>query len=265
MIVSTRPPIVDLLLSDRVLPVITVDDYHKTYGDTVAVAGLSFSIDGGQILGLVGRNGAGKTTTLRAIAGIIPATSGRLSIAGHDVAFDAVAAKQQLAYIPDDPKLFDSLTVAEHLQFTASAYGVSGFDERSKQLLEQFELTEKKDALAQELSRGMRQKVAICCGYLHEPRAILFDEPLTGLDPQGIRTLKQSIRDRAGGGAAIIISSHLLALVEDLCTHLLILERGQSRFFGPMSEARAAFSAQAGETSLEDVFFRATEGTVEVV
>jgi ABC-2 type transport system ATP-binding protein len=239
---------------------IIVDDYHKTYRETVAVAGLSFRVEAGQILGLVGPNGAGKTTTLRAVAGIIPPTRGRLLVAGHDLAVDPVAAKQRFAYIPDDPKLFDALTVTEHLEFVAVAYGVSDWSDKVARLLEQFELIEKKDALAQELSRGMRQKVAICCGYLHDPAAILFDEPLTGLDPRGIRTLKQSIVERAQSGAAIVISSHLLSLVEDLCTHLLILERGRSRFCGPVSEARALFADHTGEASLEEVFFRVTEG-----
>ena len=150
--------------------------------------------------------------------------------------------------------------MAEHLEFVAKAYGVADWSDKIARLLEQFELTEKKDALAQELSRGMRQKVAICCGYLHDPVAILFDEPLTGLDPRGIRTLKQSIVERAQGGAAIVISSHLLSLGEDLCTHLLILERGRSKFCGPVSAARALFADHTGEASLEEVFFRATEG-----
>lgn len=239
---------------------IEVHDYHKTYRDTVAVAGLSFRVEPGQILGLVGPNGAGKTTTMRAIAGIIPATRGRLSVAGFDVSVDPVAAKQRFAYIPDDPKLFDALTVDEHLTFIAAAYQVADASDKVARLLEQFELLDKRSALAQELSRGMRQKVAICCGYLHDPLAILFDEPLTGLDPRGIRTLKQSIRDRARGGAAIMISSHLLSLVEDLCTHLLILERGHSRYFGPVDQARTVFADLSEEASLEEIFFRVTEG-----
>ena len=243
---------------------IEVVDYHKTYRDTVAVAGLSFRVEPGQILGLVGPNGAGKTTTMRAIAGIIPPTRGRLSVAGYDVAVDPVSAKQRFAYIPDDPKLFDALTVDEHLAFIAAAYQVTDAPEKVEQLLAQFELTEKRDALAQELSRGMRQKVAICCGYLHDPAAILFDEPLTGLDPRGIRTLKQSIVERAQGGAAIMISSHLLSLVEDLCTHLLILERGRSRYCGPVAEARMAFSSLSAEASLEEIFFHVTEGGATV-
>jgi ABC-2 type transport system ATP-binding protein len=123
-------------------------------------------------------------------------------------------------------------------------------------------MAEHSGKLAPELSRGMRQKVAICCAYLHNPKAILVDEPLTGLDPHGIRTMKQSLKDRSAAGSAVIISSHLLALVEDLCTHLLILHQGRSLFFGPVDEARTAF-AGTSERSLEEVFFRATEGSTE--
>jgi ABC-2 type transport system ATP-binding protein len=237
---------------------IQVVDYHKLYRQTVAVAGISFEVQPGQILGLLGPNGAGKTTTMRAIAGIIPPTSGRLIVAGHDVVADPVAAKRELAYVPDDPKLFEALTVWEHLLFMAAAYRVASWQPIAEQLLEQFELTEKRDTPAQELSRGMRQKVAIACAYLHHPKAILFDEPLTGLDPRGIRTMKQSVRDRCAAGAAVVVSSHLLALVEDLCTHLLILHRGKQLFWGTAPEAHASFAA--GEQSLEEVFFTATEG-----
>jgi ABC-2 type transport system ATP-binding protein len=174
------------------------------------------------------------------------------------VVADPVAAKRALAYVPDDPKLFDTLTVWEHLDFVASAYRVTNFEARASCLLAQFELEEKRNTVAQELSRGMRQKVGVCCAYLHDPQAILFDEPLTGLDPRGIRTLKDSVRQRATAGAAVIISSHLLELVEDLCTHLLILHHGKRLFFGPLDEARATFAGHAADASLEEVFFRAT-------
>jgi len=237
---------------------IQVQGFHKTYRDTVAVADLSFEVLPGQVLGMLGPNGAGKTTTMRAIAGIIPPTLGRLFVAGRDVRMDPVGAKAALAYVPDDPKLFEALTVWEHLRFIASAYRVAtGWEVHANQLLEQFELVEKRDALAGELSRGMRQKVAICCAYLHRPAAILFDEPLTGLDPRGIRTMKDSVRGVAGAGAAVVVSSHLLALVEDLVTHLLIVHKGRRLFFGPAAEAREAFAA-TGDASLEDVFLRAT-------
>jgi len=240
-------------------PVLQVIDYHKMYLDTVAVSGLSFEIWPGQILGLLGPNGAGKTTTMRAISGIIPPTRGKLIVAGRDVTADPVGAKSQLAYVPDDPKLFDTLTVWEHLEFNAAAYRIADWKPSAEALLKQFELTEKRDTVSQDLSRGMRQKVAICCAYLHEPKAILFDEPMTGLDPRGIRTLRESVIQRAQAGAAILISSHLLALVEDLCTNLLILHHGRSLFFGKMEDARTAFAAVDQDSSLEEVFFRATE------
>jgi ABC-2 type transport system ATP-binding protein len=238
---------------------IQVRDFHKSYRETVAVAGLSFEVAAGEVLGLVGPNGAGKTTTLRAIAGILPPTQGRLAVGGFDIAVDPLAAKAQLAYVPDDPKLFESLTVWEHLEFVAAAYRVGDFAPKAEALLRQFELDQKRGTLAQELSRGMRQKAAICCAYLHEPKAILLDEPLTGLDPQGIRTMKESVVERARAGAAVIVSSHLLALVEDVCTHLLILDRGKRIYFGRIEEARATFAEAGVSASLEEVFFRAIQ------
>lgn len=242
---------------------VVVERFHKTYRETVAVADLSFRVDATQILGLVGPNGAGKTTTIRALSGIIPPTQGRLLIGQHDVAIEPIEAKRHFAYIPDDPKLFDMLTVWEHLQFSARIYHITDaqLDERANRLLDVFDLREKKDTVAQELSRGMRQKVAISCAFLHQPQVIVFDEPLTGLDPRAIRTLKDQILQRASEGAAIMISSHLLSLVEDICTHLLILSKGQRRFFGPLGELRSAFSEISGDASLEEVFFHATDGT----
>jgi ABC-2 type transport system ATP-binding protein len=240
---------------------ILVEDYHKTYGATVAVAGITFSVAPAEILGLVGPNGAGKTTTLRALAGILMPTRGRLAIAGHDLVREPVAAKAALAYVPDEPRLFDHLTVWEHLRFAAEVYRVADWKPRAEALLTQFELVEKRDAPAAELSRGMRQKLAICGAYLHRPRAILFDEPLTGLDPRGIRTIRDSIHEQASGGAAIIVSSHLLSLVEDLCTSVLILHRGRQLLHGPLGELRREISASGRQESLEDVFFRLTEGS----
>jgi ABC-2 type transport system ATP-binding protein len=238
---------------------IVVENFHKTYGSTVAVQGVSFSVAPGAILGLVGPNGAGKTTTMRALAGILTPTRGRLAVAGHDVAREPVAAKSRLAYVPDDPNLFESLTVWEHLQFVASAYRVKDWAPRAEVLVEQFELTTKRDALASELSRGMRQKVAICCGFLHDPGAILLDEPLTGLDPRGIRTMQDSIRRRAEAGAAVMVSSHLLSLVEDLCTSVLVLHRGRKLLHEGLAELRRRVDEEGRHETLEDLFFRLTE------
>jgi ABC-2 type transport system ATP-binding protein len=238
---------------------IVVEDYHKTYGDTVAVAGISFDVAPGEILGLVGPNGAGKTTTLRALAGILTPTRGRLLLDGHDLAREPVAAKAALAYVPDDPRLFDHLTVWEHLLFVAALYRVPDWQPEAEALLAQFELTEKRDALTSELSRGMRQKVAICCGYLHRPRAILLDEPLTGLDPRGIRTMKDSVQRRAADGAAVMVSSHLLSLVEDLCTSVLILYRGRQLLHERLDDLRRRLTEDGRHETLEELFFRLTE------
>lgn len=242
------------------LPIV-VHDFCKNYGATPAVSGLSFSVAPGQILGLLGPNGAGKTTTLRALAGILKPTQGQLAISGHDLETDALAAKAFLAYVPDEPKLFDQLTVWEHLRFVARLYRVHDWTGAAGALLDRFELQEKRDTLAAELSRGMRQKVAICCGYLHEPGVVLLDEPLTGLDPRGIRTMKDSIMERAGAGVAFIVSSHLLSLVEDLCTSLLILRKGRQVLHTTLAELRQQVASGSARESLEDLFFRMTEGT----
>ena len=239
---------------------IKVEDYHKAYKDTIAVGGLTFDVPAGAVLGLVGPNGAGKTTTLRAIAGIIQPTRGNLFVDDYNVVLQPKQAKQKLAYIPDEPRLFEALTVWEHLQFSAAAYQVKNFEPIAISLLEQFELIDKKDTAAQELSRGMRQKVAICSAYLHEPAAILFDEPHTGLDPHGIRTMKETVQQRADAGAAVIVSSHLLSLIEDTCSHLLILIKGESEFFGTLDDVHAQYPELGHGSSLEDIFFHATKG-----
>ncbi|MBL0940999.1 MAG: ABC transporter ATP-binding protein [Gemmatimonadaceae bacterium] len=236
---------------------IDVSGYTKQYGDTVAVQSLSFSVAPGDVLGLVGPNGAGKTTTLRALAGILQPTAGTIRIADIDLQQDPVAAKSRLAFIPDEPALFDYLTVAEHLQFVARLYGVPDAAPRIPVLLEELELTAKRDALPPELSRGMKQKLAIACGLLHQPSALLLDEPLTGLDPVGIRRMKETISARAREGTAVVLSSHLLHLVEELCTRLLVIRRGEAVAFGTIAEIVEARPELAGH-SLEEMFIALT-------
>ena len=238
---------------------ITVTNFSKQYKGFTAVKNLSFSIEPGQILGLVGPNGAGKTTTLRALCGIIPPTSGQLLIAGHDIVEAPIAAKQNIGYIPDDPRLFDTMTVWEHLAFTAAAHKLKDFENNAEALLLSFELTHKRNTLVHNLSRGMRQKVAIACAFLHDPKVILFDEPLTGLDPQGIRGIQQAIRERAEAGAAIIISSHLLSLIENLCTHIMVLNLGECRRFGTMREVLSEVGQTDKNSALEEAYFSITQ------
>jgi ABC-2 type transport system ATP-binding protein len=235
-----------------------VEGLTKLYGEFTAVNDLSFSIQPGEVVGLVGPNGAGKTTTLRCLAGIIPPSRGTVRVAGHDLKTDALAAKRQLAFLTDEPRLFDYLTVWQHLNFVARIYQVADYEKIGATLLEELELAGKRDALPGELSRGMKQKLVIACGLLHSPRVIYFDEPLTGLDPYGIRKMKDTILRRARDGAAIIISSHLLHLVEEICTRLLILKNGRKIADGTLADVTRQFSSQTDDASLEEIFFRAT-------
>src|SRR3954467_9911138 len=236
---------------------ISVNGLTKLYGEFTAVDSVSFDVGPGEILGLVGPNGAGKTTTLRSLAGIIPPTAGVITIAGHDMRTDAIAAKRALALIPDEPHLFEYLSVEEHLRFIGRLYGVADVETRMPALLQELELSEKRRALPGELSRGMRKKLAIACGLLHDPSVLILDEPLTGLDPGGMRRMRETIQTRAANGAAIILSSHLLNLVEELCDKLLVVRQGQCVAFGTIDDIIGAHPHLAGK-SLEDVFLALT-------
>ena len=236
---------------------IDVSHLTKRYDQFTAVRDLSFSVQPGEVMGLVGPNGAGKTTTLRCATGIIPATEGTIRLCGIDIVDDPIGAKRQLAFIPDEPRLFDYLTVWQHMNFVARLYGVADFAPRAEALLARLEMADKKLLLPGELSRGMKQKLAIACGLLHQPKVVIFDEPLTGLDPGGIRRMKDVMRTLARDGVAIILSSHLLSLLEEVCTHLLILKDGEKVAVGTVADVHAQFS-DGSDLSLEDVFFRAT-------
>src|SRR3954447_8936401 len=237
---------------------IEVIKLSKNYGDFQAVKELSFTVKEGEILGLVGPNGAGKTTTLRALAGIHPPTEGNIAICGADLREAPVDAKRHLAFMPDEPRLFDYLTVEEHLQFVARIYGVADFRERMEPLLAELELGDKRRALPAELSRGMKQKLMIACGLVHAPDVLIFDEPLTGLDPLGIRRMKQSITRRARDGASIILSSHLLHLVEELCHSVLVIQNGTSISYGPIEDLKWRMAQGRGDVSFEEAFLRIT-------
>ena len=235
-----------------------VQGLTKLYGEFAAVSDLDFAVQSGEVVGLVGPNGAGKTTTLRCLAGIIPPTRGAIHVCGYDILHEPILAKQQLAFFTDEPRLFDYLTVWQHLNFVARIYQVAEYEKLGIALLEELELLPKRDALPGELSRGMKQKLAIACGLLHSPKAIFFDEPLTGLDPMGIRRMKDSIIKRARDGAAIIISSHLLHLVEEISSRIIILKDGRKIIDGTLAEVAQKFSGPAGDENLEEIFFRAT-------
>jgi ABC-2 type transport system ATP-binding protein len=241
---------------------LAVDHFSRTYqaasGTFTAVDDLSFAVAGGEIVGLIGPNGAGKTTTLRSIAGILKPTSGVIRIDGHDIVADPIDAKRRLAFMPDEPHLFEYLTVAEHLRLVARLYAVDDFDRRAAALLDELELTGKERSLPGELSRGMRQKVVIACGLVRHATTLLFDEPLTGLDPIGIRRMRNTIAARAQQGAAILLSSHLLHLVQEVCSRVIIMDRGRKIADGTFDELASRADLAAAGSNLEQIFFRVT-------
>src|SRR5215471_20569997 len=172
---------------------IAVEHFTRTYGTFTAVDDLTLTVNAGEIVGLIGPNGAGKTTTLRSLAGILRPTSGRVAIDGHDIVDQGIEAKRRLAFMPDEPHLFEYLTVEEHLRLVGRLYGIVGVDARARPLLDELQLAGKERSLPGELSRGMRQKVVIACGLIRDATTLLFDEPLTGLDPIGIKRMRDTI------------------------------------------------------------------------
>jgi ABC-2 type transport system ATP-binding protein len=239
-------------------PVIAVQGLSKNYGSFQAVSDLTFEVHPGEIVGVVGANGAGKTTSLRAITGILRPSAGRVTVSGHDLQADAIAARKTFAYIPDTVHPYELLTVTEHLHFVALTYRIQNAESKYAALLDELELSAKAHEPASSLSRGMVQKLSLACAFLREPRVIILDEPLTGLDPRGIRNIKQSIRRRAEQGTAFLLSSHLLVLVEALCDRVLILNRGRKVAFGSLEEIRGRATLH-DQASLEEVFFAVTE------
>ena len=238
---------------------IRVKDLRKRYrgrdGPIDAVDGLDLEVPAGECFGLLGPNGAGKTTTLRALCGIITPTHGRLLIAGRDIVHDPVGAKAALGYVPDDPQPFDRLTLWEHFRFVAAAYRLRDWTGRAEALLARLELTEKRDALASELSRGMRQKLAVACGLLHLPRALLLDEPFTGLDTTSRERLERLIDDLADDGRTLMIATHDIAQTGSwdrvLCLH------HRQIAYGPPA---VALSASVLEATYGQAVVRLTEG-----
>jgi ABC-2 type transport system ATP-binding protein len=223
-----------------------------------AVDDLSFSASSGEIVGLIGPNGAGKTTTLRSIAGILRPTSGTVAIDGHDIVADSIAAKRRLAFMPDEPHLFEYLTVEEHLRLIGRLYRVEDFDRRARALIEELELSGKERSLPGELSRGMRQKVVIACGLVRDASTLLFDEPLTGLDPIGIHRMRETIVARGRAGACVLVSSHLLHMVEEICTRVVIMDHGRKIADGTVAELASRAELTGAGSNLEQIFLRVT-------
>ena len=221
----------------------------KTFGEKKAVDDLSLEIAPGEIYGFIGHNGAGKTTTLKSVVGIQQFDAGEITIGGISLKEDPLACKRQLAYIPDNPDLYDFMTGIKYLNFIADIFGVSASDrqERIRNYADLFELT---DDLAQPIaaySHGMKQKLAILSAWIHDPKLIIMDEPFVGLDPKASHLLKGMMREVCDGGGAIFFSTHVLEVAEKLCDKVAIIKAGKLIRSGTMEEVK-------GDDSLEDVF-----------
>ena len=226
-----------------------IEHLTKIYGEKKAVDDLSLHILPGEIYGFIGHNGAGKTTTLKSVAGILRFDAGEIRIDGTSIRTDPLACKRKLAYIPDNPDLYDYMTGIQYLNFIANIFGVSAADRqvRIRELAERFELT---NDLAQPIaaySHGMKQKLAIISAWLHAPQLVVMDEPFVGLDPKAAHLLKGMMRELCDRGGAIFFSTHVLEVAEKLCDKVAILRAGKLIRSGTMDEVR-------GDDSLEEVF-----------
>ena len=221
----------------------------KTYGEKKAVDDLSLHIAPGEIYGFIGHNGAGKTTTLKAVAGILQFDAGEITVGGISVREDPLACKKQIAYIPDNPDLYDFMTGIKYLNFIADIFGVSAAQrtERIRRYGEMFELTADLAQPIAAYSHGMKQKLAIISAWLHEPRLIIMDEPFVGLDPKASHLLKGMMRELCDQGGAIFFSTHVLEVAEKLCDKVAIIKSGRLIRSGTMEEVK-------GDGSLENVF-----------
>ena len=226
----------------------------KTYGEKKAVDDLTLHIAPGEIYGFIGHNGAGKTTTLKAVVGILQFDSGDITIGGRSIKTEPLACKREIAYIPDNPDLYDYMTGIKYLHFIADVFGVDAQtpQERLRRYADTFELT---DDLAQPIaaySHGMKQKLAIIAAWLHDPKLIIMDEPFVGLDPKAAHILKGMMREVCDNGGAIFFSTHVLEVAEKLCDKVAIIKGGRLIRSGTMEEVK-------GDDSLEEVFLELEE------
>lgn len=226
-----------------------IDHFTKSYGDKKAVDDLSLHILPGEIYGFIGHNGAGKTTTLKSVAGIMQFDQGEILVDGVSMKKEPMACKKKIAYIPDNPDLYDFMTGMQYLNFVGDVFGVDARQrqERVKELADAFELTADLNQSIGSYSHGMKQKLAIIAAWLHQPKLILMDEPFVGLDPKASHTLKGMMRQVCDRGGAIFFSTHVLEVAEKLCDKVAIIKGGRLIRSGTMEEVK-------GDTSLESVF-----------
>lgn len=237
---------------------IVLDDVTKRYGTLTAVDGISLFVKAGEIFGLIGPNGAGKTTTLRLIGGIILPDRGRIIVDGISLLENPVDAKKIMGFIPDRPYVYEKLTGREFMRFIADIYRLDRgrASERASQLLEMFGLDGRQHDLIESYSHGMKQRLVVASALLHDPRIIIVDEPMVGLDPAGIRLVREVLREEAAKGKTVFLSTHTLSLAEELCDRIGIIHRGKILAIGTMEELKNM--VKAGAENLEDIFLKLT-------
>jgi ABC-2 type transport system ATP-binding protein len=231
----------------------------KSFGPKPAVKDLSLAIESGEIFAFLGPNGAGKTTTIKMIVGLLRPSSGTIAVCGHDVATDAIAAKEVISYVPDQPYLYEKLTGREFLRFIADIYRLKNdvATARVDEMVEIFELGEFVDQLTGDYSHGMKQRVVMAGALLHEPKVIITDEPMVGLDPKSMRLVKDILKEKARRGACVFMSTHTLSVAEEIADRVGIIDRGDLVALGTPQELRETAHV---EGRLEDVFLAITEG-----
>lgn len=236
-------------------PVLSVNHYKKVYGDRVVVPDLSLSVNAGDIFGYVGHNGAGKTTLIRSIVGAQSVDGGSITVCGHNVVSDALAAKRCIAYVPDNPDIYEFLTGIEYLNYIADLFAVPADVRRARieGYAERLGITKALGSKVGSYSHGMRQKLVLIGAFMHEPELLVLDEPFVGLDPAAAHELKQMMAEIAGRGSAVFFSSHVLEVVEKLCNRVAILRAGELLACGTTDEVR-------GDESLEEVFMTLVMG-----
>ncbi len=235
---------------------IEIEGLAKCFGRTVGVDGLDLAIPAGSVFGFIGRNGAGKTTTIRLMMGLLVPDKGRIRLGGHDIARERERALAITGYLPDQPHLYDKLTPDELLAFVAGLHGLerSIAERRAAVLLTEMALAGQRNDLIETFSHGMKQRLALACALIHEPRILVLDEPMVGLDPQGGRDLRTLLRRLAAGGATIFLSTHSLAVAEEVCDRFGILDQGRLIAEGDLDTLRARVANGEAGASLETAF-----------
>lgn len=233
-----------------------VNGLVKKYGKQNAVNNITFQLEGGEVVGLLGPNGAGKSTTMKCIVGLLRKTAGEITIGGYDHL--SVAAKRLFSYIPETPHVYDLLTIKEHLQFIAQAYSVKDWQTKAQEWMEMYDLSDKQDKLGRDLSKGMRQKVSICCALLPDPQVLFFDEPMIGLDPKAIKNTKKIFKELKEKGKTILVSTHLIDGVENIADRIMIMKDGNIIGNDTLSNLKTTFNSGA-DSSLEDLFLELTK------